>query len=613
MKLTGCRFMALYANILLLPLLFTHGKAIAQTSLGRENTHPWAMTNVDGRKKTSLNGKWEAIIDSYDAGKSRGYWKNEHATGKTDFYEYDFKGGIILNVPGDFNSQLPELKYYESTVWYKRSFNYTKTSNRVFVHFGAVNYIADVYLNGEKLGSHEGGFTPFQFEVTGKLKEGQNFLIVRVNNQRRADGLPSLDYDWWNYGGITRDVNLVETPATFVEDYFVHLAAGKNDRVEGWVKLNGEARKTVQISIPTLKFHLSLAVNNDGVARFSAKTHPELWNPEHPKLYNVSFTSGTDTVNDEIGFRNITVKGDEILLNGKSVFLRGVNSHEEAPLRAARAYSQQDALDMLTRAKELGCNFVRLPHYPQNEYVLHLADKMGIMLWEEIPIWQHIAFSNPDMKPKAETFMKEMVSRDKNRCSVIIWSLSNETGPTTTRTQFLVSLAAYTRSLDSTRLISSAINDATVKQNKIIIADSLIKALDVIGVNEYLGWYSDWPATPEKIVWESPYNKPVIMSEFGAEALYGNHGSKDTASSWSEEYQEQIYKYQIAMFKNIPFLRGTCPWVLADFKSPTRNLPRLQDGWNRKGLLSDKGYKKRAWDIMHAWYEELKKKDMNRN
>lgn len=592
-----------YAKVVLLLLL-----CLCENSFAQSTGDNAAMTNIDGRHKTSLNGKWQAIIDPYDRGTDRGYFKDAHPKGKTDFYEYDFEKSGTLNVPGDYNSQTPELKYYESTVWYKRSFSYSKKDGRAFLHFGAVNYVADVYLNGSKLGSHEGGFTPFQFEVTDKLKSGQNTLILRVNNQRRADGLPSLDYDWWNYGGITRDVNLVETPATFVEDYFVHVASANTGRIEGWVKLNGtEKGKTVQVAIPALKLHLSLLPNNDGLARFGAKARPELWEPEHPKLYDVDFTCGADTVEDKIGFRNIAVKGDEILLNGKSVFLRGVNFHEEIPQRGARAYSAEDALMMLNWAKEMGCNFVRLPHYPQNEYVLHLADKMGIMLWEEIPIWQSIQFENPEVKTKAERFMKEMVSRDRNRCSVIIWSLSNETRSSTARTRFLMDLAGYTRSLDTTRLISSALNNVQHEHNKITIADSLVKVLDVVGVNEYMGWYGTWTTPPGEIVWENPYKKPLIMSEFGAEALYGNHGSKDTTSSWSEEYQEQVFKDQITMFKNIPFLRGVSPWVLADFRSPIRNLPGKQDGWNRKGLISEKGDKKKAWYVVKAWYDELKK------
>jgi len=611
MNLTYVRLTIIYANVLLLLLSGSCDIASAQNDVKTsDGSNTFAMTNIDGRKKTSLNGKWQAIIDSYDQGKNRAYWKDAHAKGKSDFYEYNFEASnIILAVPGDFNSQLPELKYYESTVWYERSFTYSKTNNRVFLHFGAVNYIADVYLNGMKLGSHEGGFTPFQFEITDKVKEGQNTLIVRVNNQRRADGLPGLDYDWWNYGGITRDVNLVETPVSFIEDYSVHLSKGRTDRMEGWIKVNGgENAKTALISIPGLNIHLSIPINSDGIAYFSTKIHPELWSPGDPKLYEVDFAYGADQVKDNIGFRNITVKGDEILLNGRSVFLRGVNFHEEAPLRAARAYTGEDALTMLNWAKELGCNFVRLPHYPQNEYVVRLADKMGIMLWEEIPAWQNVQFSNPGLLVKAKTFMKEMVSRDRNRCSVIIWSLSNETGPSADRNSFLTNMAAYTRSLDSTRLITSALNDASYSQNKISISDSIVKVFDVVGINEYLGWYGTWGAPPGEIVWENPYHKPLIMSEFGAEALYGNHGSKDTASSWSEEYQEQVYKDQLTMLKNIPFLRGVSPWVLADFRSPVRNLPRLQDGWNRKGLLSDKGYKKKAWHVMQAWYGELKEK-----
>jgi beta-glucuronidase len=123
-----------------------------------------------------------------------------------------------------------------------------------------------------------------------------------------------------------------------------------------------------------------------------------------------------------------------------------------------------------------------------------------------------------------------------------------------------------------------------------------------VGVNEYLGWYSPWPATPGDVVWHNPYNKPLIMSEFGAESLYGNHGSPDSNGYWAEEREEQVYKDQFAMFKNIPFLRGTCPWVLADFRSANRFQPVYQHGWNRKGLLSDKGLKKKAWYIVHAWY-----------
>src|SRR5438874_1632259 len=143
--------------------------------------------------------------------------------------------------PGDWNTQRESLLFYEGTIWYKKSFDYQRKENtRLFVYFGAANYLADVYLNGEKLGRHEGGFTPFNFEVTKLVRDKANALIVKVDNKRRRDAVPTLNTDWWNYGGLTRQVELVETPATFVQDYFIQLQQGSRERINGWVRLNGD-------------------------------------------------------------------------------------------------------------------------------------------------------------------------------------------------------------------------------------------------------------------------------------------------------------------------------------------------------------------------------------
>ena len=294
------------------------------------------------------------------------------------------------------------------------------------------------------------------------------------------------------------------------------------------------------------------------------------------------------------------------MLNGKSIFLKGVNVHEEIGQERRKAYNEKDALQLLSAAKDLGCNFVRLTHYPHNEYMVRLADKMGIMLWEEIPLWQGIAFGDPTMQPKMNYMMQEMIQRDKNRCSIIIWSLSNETAPGPARNLSLTKLAAVARSKDSTRLIASAFNHISFNKNLVNVDDSLSNILDVVGANVYLGWYRPWAADPKDYVWKFDFNKPLIMSEFGGEALYGHHGSADTASSWSEEYQERVYKDNIAMFKNISFLRGTIPWVLYDFRSASRMHSVYQKGWNRKGLLSEKGEKKKAWYVMKAYYDSIK-------
>jgi beta-glucuronidase len=570
------------------------------------------LANIEGRNFTSLNGKWEIIIDPFNAGAGnwKPIWKDQQPVGKNDFYEYKFDKAITLNVPGDWNSQKPELLYYEGTIWYKKIFRYHKKEDRkTFIYFGGANYNVDVYLNNEKLGSHEGGFTPFQFEVTDKIRQGENSIIVCVNNQRKEDGIPALNFDWWNYGGITRDVYLAETPSSYIQDYFIQLKKDNASQIEGWVQLAGESSsQKISIKIPELKINYSTSTNADGKAIIKFNAKPVLWSPENPKLYDVIINTETDSIHEQIGFRTIEVKGTDILLNGKSVFLRGINIHEEMPQRAGRAYSETDAQVLLGWAKELGCNFVRLTHYPHNEHMVKLADKMGILLWEEIPLWQGIQFSNPVILKKANTLLDEMIARDKNRCAIILWSLSNETSPSESRNETLTAMAAHARMLDPTRLITSAFNHVKYEKNQVTIDDSLSKALDVVGVNEYIGWYGQWPTKPEEMEWKFPFNKPLIMSEFGGEALYGNDGSSDTASSWSEEYQEQIYKDQLTMFKKIPFLRGTAPWILADFRSPGRMHPIYQQGWNRKGLLSDKLFKKKAWFVLHDYYKELEKK-----
>jgi beta-glucuronidase len=595
---------------MLSPLLLS-GQGLLKTEdkVSQTDAPKSTLTNIPGRKTTSLNGKWKAIIDPYDYGINfwSAIWKDKVASGKTDFYEYSFDNGPVLDVPGDFNSQRPELYYFEGTVWYKKTFSYHKNiQKRLFLHFGAVSYQADVFLNSIKIGSHEGSFTAFQFDITSQAKEGDNTILVRVNNQRRSDGIPALGFDWFNYGGITRDVNLVETAESYVDDYFIQLKKGSTKQVEGWVKLSGsKAEQLVNIQIPEAGISYKVKTGGDGKANISFPAKLQLWMPGWPKLYQVRICSATDTVTEAIGFRTIETHGTDILLNGKPVFLKGVSFHEEIPQRKGRAYSETDALQLLSWAKELGCNFIRLAHYPQNEHTVRLAEKLGLMMWEEIPVYQGVAFGDPKMQHKMNGMLQEMISRDKNRCGIVIWSMSNETSPGNDRNAAIINMARLSRAMDPTRLISSAFNDVKYAGNTVTIDDTLSRALDVLAVNEYIGWYTAWAAQPGTSKWSSAFNKPLIMSEFGAEALYGNHGAADVASSWSEEYQEQFYKDQTAMFKNIPFLRGTCPWILVDFLSPRRMHPVYQDGWNRKGLLSDKGFRKKAWYVMEKYYKDI--------
>ena len=565
-----------------------------------------AMTNIESRNTTSLNGDWKVIIDPTGTGDWRQVWLERKPEKKTDFFEYSFDESPEMTVPGDFNSQMVEITYLEGIVWYKKEFvNTIKSNKRVFIHFGAVNYVSDIYLNGELIGSHEGGFTPFQFEITDKIQSGKNALIVKVNNKRLKNGLPGLGFDWFNYGGITRDVNLIETNNSYIEDYHIQLEKHSNNQVLGWVQLNGiNQPETVKIKIPELNIEYETILNKEGFAEIKFSSKFELWSPENPKLYNVIVESKDDKVTDEIGFRNIEVRGSEIYLNDTPIFLKAVNIHEENPYKAAKAYSEEDALILLNWAKELGCNMVRLAHYPHSEHMVKLAEKMGLTVWSEIPVYQHIEFSNPDVPQKLDLMMREMIRRDRNRAAVVLWSLSNETYSfTPNRDSALIELTKQTRLLDSTRLITHVINSQGYENNTFNVWDTLYNHSDIIALNEYLGWYVPWQGKPSDTKWKFVNDKPVFISEFGGEALFGsNYGPKDEAASWSEEYQEKIYKDQIEMFNNTPNLVGVCPWILVDYRSSGRMHPVYQKGYNRKGLISDKSEKKKAWYTMKEYY-----------
>lgn len=595
----------LYLFLLLAALFSVGGEKLCAQKL---------LANVYGRHYVSLNGEWNAIVDLYGQGHRMQVYKNRKPTDNKQFYEYSFDRGLVLNVPGDWNSQMPELKYYEGTVWYGRHLNRPENAenNRLYLYFGAVSYRCKVYLNGEEIASHEGGFTPFQVEVTDKLRDIDNFLALEVNNTRTPDAIPAMSFDWWNYGGITRDVMLICVPQVHIADYFVQLDKYRKDLIHATVTLSeAKAHQAVQISIPELKVRTTLETDNNGVAKASIPVKKlQRWSPEMPKLYDVSITAGDDHVNEKIGFRNLYVKGEDVFLNDRPVFLRSISFHEEIPQRSGRAFSESDAVMLLSEAKALGANMIRLAHYPQNEYTVRMAEKMGIILWQEIPIWQGIDFEDRGTMEKAQTMLGEMINRDKNRCAVCFWGVANETKPSDARNSFLLSLLEKARSIDRSRLYVAAFD--LVYFNKetrhFEMDDPFTSNLDVVAVNKYMGWYHPWPLSPEEAIWDVVPDKPLIISEFGGEALYGQHGDEEVTSSWSEEYQAKLYRDNIEMFNHIPNLCGVSPWVLFDFRSPFRFHPTNQDGWNRKGLLSDQGLRKKAWYIMHDYYMKKKNK-----
>lgn len=591
---------------------------IIQINAQNEGLYP-QIININNRNIVSLDGSWKSIVDPYENGYfdyrlkplKDGYFLDKDYTDKTHLQEYDFSKAKMLNVPGDWNTQRPELYYYEGTVWYRKRFNQDQLSSdrRYFLYFGAVNYEAKVFLNGKCVGNHIGGFTPFNMEVTDKLIAGENSLVVKVDNKRKPEGVPTVNADWWNYGGITRQVSLVDLPRTFIRDYMIQLDKKDKRRIKGWIQLDGtQSAEKVTVKIPELKINQSFQTDENGrVAIDIPVKNINYWSPENPKLYDVILTTAKDESKDQIGFRTIETSGTNILLNGKKIFCRGISIHEETAFDNGRVYSEEQAITLLSWAKELGCNFVRLAHYPHNEFMVRAAEKMGIMVWSEIPVYWTIHWDNPDTYKNAESQLTDNITRDKNRANVIIWSIANETPVSDARLAFLTKLANKARQLDSTRLVAAAMEKAEIGKNKLTVRDSLEKVLDLISFNQYVGWYDGNWSKCDSVNWTFNVKKPVFISEFGGDAKFGLHG-KDT-EMFTEEYQEKLYEHSISMLQRIDGLAGTTPWILKDFRSPRRVLPEIQDDFNRKGLISDKGQRKKAFYVLKKWYEDLKKED----
>ena len=607
-------------TVVLVVMIFVYHSSNAQLTL---------LTDIPNRNRVSLDGKWQYIVDPYETGfydyrykemregDPSAYWNTDKPKDKTDRKEYGYVYKYTLKVPGDWNSQDPQFLYYEGTIWYKKSFDYAKhdPSGRVFIYFGAVNYRADVYLNGRKLGMHVGGFTPFNFEIPDSILQAKNnLLVVKVDNKRGKEEVPTVNTDWWNYGGITRSVDVVEVPGTFIQDFSIHLkkpAAGEappteNADVEGWVRLNGQSPGSIVIDIPELKVKKTFPAT-DSISHFSFQLPTvQLWSPEHPKLYRVVISSGSDRLEDKIGFRTVEAFGKKVLLNGKPIFMRGIAVHEEIPGQMRRAYSKKDAAQLFGWAKELGCNMVRLAHYPHDESMTRMADSLGFLVWSEIPVYWTIDFGNEEVYQKAKQQLTEMITRDHNRAAIIIWSVGNETPVSPVRTEFMHNLIKAAKELDNTRMLSAALEvNYNSGKHLNLINDPLGQYVDLVAFNEYLGWYGGLPGACRITNWGTPYDKPLFISETGAGAKAGFHA--DSLTIYSEEYQEWYYKEQVAMLKRMPAnFVGLSPWVLADFRSPKRNNPIYQQGWNRKGLFSNEGKKKKAFYVLRKYYEEKK-------
>ena len=575
-----------------------------------------SLVAAGGRKTTSLDGEWNFCPDVFQS-TIRSRWHDEVRFNRDRQpipYDFDFEEWETVPVPGVWNNRRKEYGLYEGTGVYFKPFQWTeKKAGRVILRVGAANYETRVWLNQQYLGRHLGGFTPFCMDVTDYLK-ADNRLLLCVDNTRRGEQIPSLHYDWFNYGGIHRSVELLEIPDVYIRDVYLQLSKETANQLDYSLSVvshrshpAGCRLLEAEISIDELGIKEVVILNPvetasgcfrcEGIIGIEEE-HLRHWNVEDPHLYAVTVKCMEDVFIDQIGFRRIEVKGRNILLNGEAVFLKGMCVHEESP-ENLRAVTEEDIINTLNTAKELGCNFLRLTHYPHSERTARLADRIGIMLWEEIPVYWALEFDNPQTLKDAKNQLTELILRDRNRASVIIWSVGNENPDTDARYAFMHKLVKVARQTDRSRLLSaSCLID--VKQCK--IKDRLTAELDVVGINEYYGWYIRDFGILERILDNYRGGKPIIITETGADAVCGRFG--DEEEIYTEDCQAAIYQKQFDILLRYSFIRGTTPWILYDYAS-MRRMSALQKGYNLKGLISaDRISKKKAYEVVKAIYKE---------
>ncbi|MCB1971679.1 MAG: hypothetical protein KDG54_14865 [Geminicoccaceae bacterium] len=555
------------------------------------------MIAMGGRTVVDLGGNWNFVLDPFCEG-LRQRWFEYDATPIDEWIvPRDHDGGDWqqMTVPGCWNMARPEWFHYEGSVWYERRLDIPPAAagERLFLRIGAATGRARLFLNGAFLGIHHGSSTPFFVEVTDRMLAGGNRLMVQVDNSRRADAVPMDHFDWFNYGGIHREVSLLRLPALFIRDFRMALLP-EGDAVGIDVRLSTSAAAVCRVEVEGLG--MCEVEVRDGRGHAKWPCHPRPWSPDDPFLYPVSVTCEDDRLQETIGFRTISVSGRKILLNGQPVQFRGICVHED-DRELGRCTGEADIRRRFRHVLELGGNAARLAHYPHHELAARIADEMGILLWEEIPVYWAIDFANPATLEDARNQLRELIARDFNRASVVFWGVGNENADTDARLAFMSALAATAKTEDPSRLTVAA---CLINREHFRIEDRLTKRLDVIGLNEYFGWYEPGYENLERLLANSSPDRPVVISETGADALAGFHGS--TSVLFTEERQAEVLAAQARLAGECSYVAGLFPWLLYDFRSLRRQTTR-QRGWNRKGIIAeDKTTRKMGFQALRMAY-----------
>ena len=620
---------------------------------------------IDSRQIQSLNGEWSYIVDPMNNGLPEssffgGFPKNKIQKTGMELIEYNFETASKIQIPGAWNAIDERLFFYRGPVWLYKKFNYSpKKEALTHLYIEGSNFTTKIFLNGSIIGEFEGGYVPFNFNISKYLKEGENILLVQTDNTLDESSVPTQKTDWWPWGGIVGDVYVVETPKQFIQNAYLQLNPDDFSAVLFKLEMNKESSgHIIKLEIPELQFTAEYKTNSLGAISENIKINPQLWSPLSPKLYEVKISSEAETISDKIGFRSIQTKGQKIYLNNSEIQFKGIAMHSEPIGIPGPAFSKEHFQKLLLTAKDLNINFIRAAHYPYTRHLAKVADQLGLMLWEEVPVYWNIDWDNSNTLNIAKNQITRLVQRDQNRASVVVWSVANETPLSSSRMRFLKTLLDEIEINDSSRLSTAALLSGSEEQFRSLVLvlalqgsksqwvtpkekaifqlildqanipidselsfslsidDPLGESVDLISYNEYFGWYyvtffTDQmkisEGTLRKLMFEvmpdikisSSFDKPIHISEFGAGAKYGNHTNK----IWSEEYQAKLYKHQLEMLSNNPQIQGISPWVFKDFRAMLRPLPGIQDFYNRKGLIDENGNKKEAFDVLADFYE----------
>ncbi len=591
------------------------------------------------RPSIDLNGTWKFCPDPMQRCRSQKWWRTP-PNPDSMFPCWDPEGLWDIQVPGTWKTQFTELKWYDGHAVYMKQFTLDEVpeGQEAYLVFDGIIYQADVFLNGQLVGSHEWGYSPFELRVTECLRQGENQLFVLVDSHMSEQRVPGTRYDWNNDGGIINPVSLVFTPVTCIENFRVQTFLDDDAvliEVETHLASRNQAAfETVTVAIPELELTDSMVLapgNPDSVYFQLPREAVSLWSPENPKLYRIELSTASDAIADEVGFREVRTEGMNILLNGEPIRLYGLCTHAEFKDTGRTATPAGIEL-LIAHAKALGVNFLRCAHYPYAASWGRALDKAGIMWWEEVPAYWLQNMGEEGQTRKASGMMAETIQRDWNRASLIIWSVSNECcyrnpdNPEENNYAYWFHVVPMVRDMDPSRLISCAEagnmiavtpvwkpgqGDEFNRRTDESIhwrpghTDEIYALFDIFSANMYLKPGEAGIAYRRYVEMLRPYNKPMILSEFGGTSLRGAEAPDNAVGS--EALHSAVIRDAYEAFAEIPELTGYCPWCMVDVRVPIHwRWYNQGKGVFRYGFLDENWEKKSVYDTLQDCIAKLK-------